>query len=59
MQQLAYKRNLINTRYTLSLHQIPPDTHFMILLLDAMHPLTSDGSSIKSWRKNYFTCLQT
>lgn len=43
----------------LSLHQIPPDTHFMIWLLDAMHPLTSDGSSIKSWQKNDLKCLQT
>lgn len=60
MQQLTYKSSLINTKlYTLSLHRIPPDTHFMILLLDAMHPLTSDESSIKSWQKNDFKCLQT
>lgn len=60
MQELAYQSSLINIKwYTLTLHQIPPDTHFMILLLDAMHPLTSDGSRIKNWQKNDFKCLQT
>lgn len=60
MQELAYQSSLINTQwYTLSRHQIPPDTNFIILLLDAMHPLTSDGSGIKSWQKNDFKCLQT